>query len=119
MTTALTNDARNRALRTFLQGLAIDLAVAVAAFTLANVDSITDKQGLILAATALGKTLVTTVAAYVMRRFLDGSALPTPLPPADPGEPDAEVQYPILGKAFTSTFSKEAEDARNGDPHRP
>ena len=91
MTTALTNDARNRALRTFLQGLAIDLAVAVAAFALANVDSITDRAGLILALTSLAKTLVTTVAAYVMRRFLDGSSLPTPLPPANPGEPDAAV----------------------------
>lgn len=87
----LANDARNRALRTFVQGLAIDLAVAVAAFVLANADSITDKQGLILAATALGKTLVTTVAAYVMRRFLDGSSLPTPLPPADLSEPDDDT----------------------------
>lgn len=84
----LANDARNRALRTFVQGLAIDLAVAVAAFALANVDSITDRAGFILALTSLAKTLVTTVASYVMRRFLDGSAVPTPLPPANPGEPD-------------------------------
>lgn len=84
----LANDARNRALRTFLQGLAIDLAVAVAAFVLANVDSITDRAGLILALTSLTKTLVTTVASYVMRRYLDASSLPTPLPPSDPGEPD-------------------------------
>jgi len=112
MTTALTNDARNRALRTFLQGLAIDLAVAVAAFVLANVDSITDRQGLILASAALAKTLVTTVASYVMRKYLDGSALPTPLPPSDPGEPDAQPPRPILGKAFTSQFSKAAEDER-------
>lgn len=94
MTTRLANDARNRALRTFLQGLAIDLAVAIAAFALANVDSITDKQGLILAATTLGKTVVTTIAAYVMRRYLDGSSLPTPLPPADPGEPDVDAIRP-------------------------
>lgn len=106
----LANDARNRALRTFLQGLAIDLAVAVAAFALANVDSITDRQGLTLAAIALAKTLVQTVAAYVMRRFLDGSRVPTPLPPADPGEPDAEGR--ILGKAFTGGIYSEP---RNDD----
>lgn len=123
MSTALTNDAKNRAARTFLQGLAIDLAVAVAAFVLANVDSITDKQGLIVALAALGKTLVTTVASYVMRKYLDGSSLPTPLPPADPGEPDDDTpdyEARILGKAFTSTFSREAEQAReDGNPDRP
>lgn len=89
----LANDAKNRAWRTFLQGLAIDLAVAVGAFVLANVDSITDKQGLTLAAITLGKTVATTIASYVMRRFLDPSRIPTPLPPADPGEPDDEVGH--------------------------
>ena len=85
---ALQNDARNRALRTFLQGLAIDLTVALAALILANVDSITNRQGLILFGITAAKTVVTTVASYVMRRFLDPSAVPTPLPPANPGEPD-------------------------------
>ena len=84
-------DARNRALRTFLQGLAIDVAVALAALVLANADTITDKQGLIVLGAAAAKTVATTVASYVMRRFLDPSRVPTPLPPSDPGEPDAEV----------------------------
>lgn len=88
---SLNRDARNRAIRTFVQGLAIDLGVALAALVLANVDSITDRQGLILFAVAASKTVVTTVASYVMRRFLDPSAVPTPLPPSDPGEPDADL----------------------------
>ena len=96
----LGQDARNRALRTFLQGLGIDLLVAVAALVLANVDSITDRQGLTLFAVALGKTVVTTAASYVMRRFLDGSSVPTPLPPAPVPQPnEVEVAPKILGKA--------------------
>lgn len=83
------NDAKNRTLRTFLQGVGIDIAVAVAALVLAQVDTISDKQGLIVFFTALAKTIVMAIAAYVMRQFLDRSAVPTPLPPADPGEPDA------------------------------
>lgn len=87
----LANDAKNRSLRTFLQGVGIDVAVAIAALVLASADSITDKQGLILFFTALGKTIVMAIASYVMRQYLDRSGLPTPLPPADPGEPDAPV----------------------------
>jgi hypothetical protein len=85
------NDAKNRTLRTFLQGVGIDVAVAVAALVLAQVDTITDKAGLIVFFTALGKTVVMAIAAYVMRQFLDRSGVPTPLPPADPGEPDNPV----------------------------
>jgi hypothetical protein len=85
------NDAKNRSLRTFLQGVSIDVAVAVAALVLASVDSITDKAGLIVFFTALAKTIIMAIASYVMRQFLDRSSVPTPLPPADPGEPDAEV----------------------------
>ena len=95
---ALTADANNRALRTFLQGLAIDLGVAVAALVLANVDTITDREGLTLFGIALGKTVVTTAASYVMRRFIDKSSIPTPLPPAPVPEPNEDIQ-PILGKA--------------------
>lgn len=85
---ALNNDARNRALRTFLQGLGIDLAVALAALVLANADEITNRAALIALGVTAGKTVATTIASYVMRRFLDPSRVPTPLPPANPGEPD-------------------------------
>ena len=84
-----TADARNRTWRSFLQGAAIDVAVAIAALVLVSVDGITDRAGLIVFCTALGKTVATAIAAYVMRQFLDRSPIPTPLPPADPGEPDA------------------------------
>ena len=89
-TAALTQDATNRAVRSFLQGLAVDLAVAVAALVLANADSITDRQGLTLFLIALAKTVVTTAASFVMRRFLDKSPVPTPLPPAPVPEPNED-----------------------------
>lgn len=95
----LSADANNRALRTFLQGLGIDLLVAVAALVLANVDSITDRQGLTVFGIALGKTVVTTAASYVMRRFVDKSAIPTPLPPSPVPEPNDDEPLTILGKA--------------------
>ena len=92
----LNADAKNRAVRTFLQGLAIDLGVAVAALILANVDTITNREGLTLFGITLAKTVVTTVASYVMRRFVDGSPVPTPLPPAPVPEPnDDEPMMPV------------------------
>lgn len=96
---ALAADASNRALRTFLQGLAVDLAVAVAALVLANVDTITNREGLTLFLIALAKTVVTSVASYVMRRFVDKSSIPTPLPPAPVPEPNDDDPQSILGKA--------------------
>ena len=83
----LVADAKNRALRTWLQGLAIDIAVAVASVILASVDAISDRAGLITVGVALAKTVTTTIAAYVMRLKLDSSSLPTPLPPAPAAEP--------------------------------
>jgi len=85
----LTADAKNRALRTFLVNLATDVAVAlvliiVAAFSRAT--SWGDIQWGVLAFT-LGKTLVVTAGSYVLRAKLDGSSLPTPLPPAPAVEP--------------------------------
>lgn len=71
-------DARKRAVRTFVQGLAIDAAVAVAALWLAKADEITDTRGIVIFLVAVGKTVLTSAASYVMRRFLDRSAIPTP-----------------------------------------
>lgn len=82
MPSTLTADARNRAWRTVLQGLAIDVLVAMAAVTLASVGEITDRAGITLLAITLAKTAVTAAASYLMRRYADGSAfVPTPLPP--------------------------------------
>jgi len=90
MTTALQTDARNRASRALYQGLAIDVAVAVAAALLVwlpDADITTSEAWLVLGV-ALVKTVLQAAASYVMRAKLDASAVPTPLPPANPGEPD-------------------------------
>lgn len=85
MTDLRTTDARNRALRTFLQGLAIDLMAAcvlllLPLFTAAQDWSDIDWR---ILGFLLAKTVSVTGMSYVMRVFLDPSRLPTPLPPAD------------------------------------
>lgn len=79
-------DARNRALRTFLQGLGIDLLVAVA---LVVHQVATDPSPVVwtLLGASLARTAAQTAASYIMRRFLDPSRVPTPLPPDPPGHP--------------------------------
>jgi len=91
----LTADARNRAWRTFVQGLAIDVGVALAVAVYAIA---TDPAPIVWAVVgaSLARTVVQSGAAYVMRRFLDPSRVPTPLPPANPGPP-AE-NHPLNGR---------------------
>ena len=89
--TALTADARNRALRTFLQGLAWDVLVAVAVVVYTVVTTSGDRIAWGLLGASIVKTLLVTVASYVMRAKLDPSGMPTPLPPADPGPPADET----------------------------
>jgi hypothetical protein len=86
---ALTEDAKNRSWRTALQGLAIDVLVGVvlvigAAFAGANGWS--DFQWAILGF-SVAKSAVQAAVAFVMRRFLDLSSIPTPLPPSPQPEP--------------------------------
>ena len=99
MTNTLTIDARNRALRTFMVNIAADIGVAT---TLVLVNAFSSANGwgdfdwnIILF--TLAKTGVVTTGSFVLRRFLDGSSLPTPLPPANPGPP-AE-NHPLNGRA--------------------
>ena len=91
MTTALQADARNRASRSLYQGLLVDVLVAVAVALLAWLPDadITTTEAWGILGVAVAKTVLQAVASYVMRLKLDASPLPTPLPPADPGEPDA------------------------------
>lgn len=91
----LTADARNRAWRTFVQGLAIDVGVAVAVALYAIASDPTPIVWTVVGA-SLARTIVQSGAAFVMRRFLDGSSVPTPLPPANPGPP-AE-NHPLNGR---------------------
>lgn len=81
-------DARNRALRTFLQGLAIDVLVAVATLLItvfATASSWGELQWAVIGFSLL-KTVLMAIASFIMRRFLDrpGSIA---LPPDPPGLP--------------------------------
>ena len=77
-------DARNRTLRTFVQGLAIDVGVALAIILYNVFDNSNSWSAMDWAAIgfSLARTFVQSAAAYVMRAFLDRSSVPTPLPPA-------------------------------------
>ena len=86
-------DAANRTVRTFFQGLGIDVAVGLAlvlgTFFL-DKNSWGEVEWTILTF-SLAKSGVQAVAAYVMRRWLDPSRFPTPLPPDPVGEPNDDV----------------------------
>lgn len=81
-------DARNRALRTFLQGLAIDVAVAicVVVITVLGTTSSWGELQWVAIGFTMFKTVLMAAASYVMRRFVDrpGSIA---LPPSDVGTP--------------------------------
>ncbi len=87
--TELVTDAQNRALRTFLQGIAVDVLVGVslAVHTLLTSSDLFS-WGLLGALVA--KSAGVAAASYVMRRFLDPSGLPTPLPPAPVPAPNED-----------------------------
>lgn len=89
-TPALAADARNRALRTFLQGLAADVAAAAVLLVLpvfTNASGWQDIDWKILGF-LLAKTVVVTGLSYLMRTVLDRSRFPTPTPPSDRGAVD-------------------------------
>lgn len=101
-TPALAADARNRALRTFLQGLAADVAAAVVLLVLpvfTNAQGWQDIDWKVMGF-LLAKTVVVTGLSYLMRTVLDRSRIPTPLPPSDPGEPDNDRGDISLGWAI-------------------
>lgn len=82
---SLTADAQNRALRSFVQGLGIDVLVAIGlvlATTFDGANGWGDLEWSILAFSLL-KSVVQACASYVMRKYLDRSSIPTPLPPGD------------------------------------
>lgn len=85
----LVADSNNRSIRTLLQGLAIDVVVALALTvgTYVATRNSWDEMEWIVLSFSVFKSLVQAVAAYVMRRWLDKSSLPTPLPPDPVPEP--------------------------------
>lgn len=83
-------DAKNRGVRTVLQGIAFSVLAAIVmvlypVFTDAH--SWGDLHWSLLGF-SLAQAAGMSVLSYLMRQVLDPSAVPTPLPPADPGEPD-------------------------------
>lgn len=92
MSTTLVTDARNRALRTFVQGVGIDVLVAIAAVLLVWLPDadVSNKEAWLVLGTSVVKSVLTAIAAYVMRAKLDGSGL-SPAPPADPGPNTSEA----------------------------
>ncbi len=100
-TPALTTDARNRALRTFLQGLASDVLAAVILLVLpvfTNAQGWQDVDWKILGF-LLAKTVVVTALSYVMRTWLDKrpDALLPPVNPGAPADPACPHPPPLSG----------------------
>jgi hypothetical protein len=97
---SLATDASNRALRTFLQALAVDVLLALA-LVLYNVFQQANSWGSFdwnVLGFLLVKTFVVSAASYFMRRVLDPSSFPTPLPPAPvPAPADPPVNGDFLG----------------------
>lgn len=92
------SDARNRALRTFLQGLAVDVLATLVLVLLpivSSASSFADFQWEIIVFLVV-KTAVVTAFSYLMRTVLDKSAIPTPEPPSYPGNPSTPAAEPIL-----------------------
>ena len=85
----LTIDASNRALRTFLQGLgyAVLAAVVMVLYPVVTGAHSWGDFNWPLIGFALTQAVGTAVLSYLMRKVLDPSGIPTPLPPADPGPP--------------------------------
>lgn len=93
-------DARNRALRTGLVGLATDIAATVTLVLIEVFDTPgTDVDWRLLPA-LLAKTALTSLGSYLLRRYGDPSGMWTPLPPAPqpaPAEPIDESIESGLG----------------------
>jgi hypothetical protein len=97
--TPLSIDAGNRALRSFIVGLAIDVGVAIT-LVLVNVFGAAggwDELDWKIIGFSVAKTVVASAGSYILRRFVDASGIPTPLPPA-PVPPPADPE-PMAGVA--------------------
>ncbi len=92
-------DAKNRAMRTLVQGLLLDVMLASAGT--AYVVLTGDKFGWVMLATAVGKTALTTVVSYVMRLKMGNVLLRDSSTPAEPvvvqiGDYSLELQRPNI-----------------------
>ncbi len=80
-------DARNRALRTFLVGLLIDVGVALVMVLTEVLNNEPNDVDWRLLPALLLKTALASAGSYVLRKYGDPSHFPTPLPPTPNGEP--------------------------------
>jgi hypothetical protein len=98
-TLATKQDAQNRALRTFLQSLAVDVLIALGAVGYEVVSSSSDVDWKLLGL-LLAKTALTVLFSYLMRLKYDPLSPPLPdvLPPADPGPP-ADPSQALTGRS--------------------
>lgn len=88
--------ARERATRTFLTGLGVDVLVGIAAALLAWLPAanVTDRAAWLVLAATLVKTVLTSVAAYVLRlrvqpaTEVDGAFVITDLPAREDDVPE-------------------------------
>lgn len=65
--------AKARAVQTWWQSLGIDIAVGLAFFLMANLDAIDANTAWMTLGFLAGKTVVQTIAAWVIRRYVDRS----------------------------------------------
>lgn len=86
-TVTLPEVARKRAWQTAVQGLAVDVVVALAVLTLANLDSITSRAALLTFLVSIAKTTVATVCSWIVRRYRDRSGFDKPVDTA-PAHPE-------------------------------
>lgn len=82
--TLLQTDAKNRALRTFLVNLVIDIGVALLLILVTTFQDANDwseiEWGIL--GFSLAKTALASAGSFILRRYVDRSSIPTPLPPA-------------------------------------
>lgn len=93
MTTLIQKDARNRAIRTFLQGLAVDVAAALALVVFPvfnNAQSFNEVDWKVLAF-LLTKTAAISALSYLMRTVFDRKVSSVIAPPANSGS--GKVQH--------------------------
>lgn len=107
----LRSDASNRAKRSLLVGLVIDLAVAVVlglSVALQDANGWGDLEWKVVGF-SIAKTVVQTIGSYLLRRVVDPSVFPTPLPPEDPGPPADEVEPVPPNTAVEDNEVKDAD----------
>lgn len=98
-TDLLKRDARNRAFRTIIQGLAVSVVIGVVVWIgpFLSITKMEDLPPWPVIIFSLVQTVLTAVASFIMRRFVDkpGDIV---LPPSRPGQPNEPIGPQDLGE---------------------